>query len=73
MFKRIFSRKAPENVSKSIRCTQSMWDAIEKLAAEAGESPNGYIVLVLDQYLQVKVEAGELQLPPQLADGKNAS
>ncbi len=63
LFKRVFSRKQPENVTKSIRCTVQMWNAIEQLAKEAGESANSYIVLVLDQYLIAQMEAGALTAP----------
>ena len=65
VFKRVFSRKHPKNVTKSIRCTQPMWDALEKLAEEAGESANSYMVLILDQYLQVQMEAGAIESPTQ--------
>jgi hypothetical protein len=68
MFKRVFSRKQPENVSKSIRCTKAMWDAIEQLASEAGETANSYIVLVLDQYLQAQLENGALKAPDSDAE-----
>lgn len=63
LIKRVFSRKQPENVSKSIRCTLEMWNAIEILADKMGESPNAYVVMVLDQFLQVQVEKGNLTLP----------
>jgi hypothetical protein len=71
-FRRVFSRTHPENVTKSIRCTVEMWNAIRTLAQEAGETPNAYIVLVLDQFLQVQLENGNLKLPTD-ADGKTAS
>lgn len=74
MFKRVFSRKNPENVTKSIRITNPMAAALEQLADEAGESLNSYIVLVLDQYLQVQIEDGKIK-PPSVedADEKTAS
>jgi hypothetical protein len=53
MFKRVFSAKAPKNVTKSIRCPELMWQAIETLAKDAGETPNAYLVLAIDQYLQI--------------------
>jgi hypothetical protein len=63
MFKRLFSRrKAEQSVSKSHRYPIKMWEAIEQLAKDAGESPNGYVVLVLDQYLQVQLEKGLLKI-----------
>jgi hypothetical protein len=65
MFKRVFSKAMPESVSKSIRCTVTMWDAIAALAKEAGETPNSYIVLVLDQFLQIQLETGKLKLPKE--------
>jgi hypothetical protein len=68
MWKRVFSRKHPDNVSKSIRCTAEMWKAIEKLADEAGETPNAFIVLVLDQYLQSQLEAGLIEAPAAESD-----
>jgi hypothetical protein len=40
-----------------------MVDALEKLAAEAGETLNSYIVIVLDQYLQIQMEQGNLEPP----------
>jgi hypothetical protein len=39
-----------------------MWDAIETLAKDAGESANAYIILVLDQYLQAQIENGGLKM-----------
>lgn len=73
MFKRMFSKKQPENVTKSIRCTAAMWDALESLASEAGETANSYVILVLDQYLQVQVENGVLKAPAPTKDEKSAS
>lgn len=72
MWKRVFSKKNPENVTKSIRITQTMADAIQQLADEAGETLNSYIVLVLDQYLQVQLENGNIKLPSE-SDEKSAS
>jgi hypothetical protein len=69
VFKRIFSRTRPENVSKSIRVTNVMWDAIAQLAEEEGYSPNAFIVIVLDQFLQGAVEEGRLKLPADV-EGK---
>ncbi len=73
MFKRIFSRTRPENVSKSIRCTDLMWQAITELANEVGESPNSYIVLVLDQHLQHAVKDGKIKFPEDVDPGKIAA
>jgi predicted DNA-binding protein len=73
MFKRVFSRKKPANISKSIRITEEMAAAIEQLANEAGETLNAYIVLVLDQYLQVQLEDGKLSMPASDGDEKSAS
>jgi predicted DNA-binding protein len=74
MFKRVFSRKNPENVTKSIRITNDMAAALQHLADEAGETLNSYIVLVLDQYLQVQLEEGKLTLPlSEEGDEKSAS
>jgi predicted DNA-binding protein len=65
MFKRVFSRKAPksDNVTKSIRITEEMENALQRLAKESGETLNSYIVIVLDQYLQGEVESGNLKPP----------
>lgn len=62
-FKRVFSRQAPQNVTKSIRCPQEMWEAISKLSNEHGETPNAFIVLILDQYLQIQIDEGKISLP----------
>lgn len=62
-FKRVFSRQAPKNVTKSIRCPEQMWDALTALSKEHGESPNAFIILVLDQYLQVQIEHGKIKVP----------
>lgn len=61
MFKRVFSRKQPENVTKSIRITNEMANALQQLAKDSGETLNSYIVLVLDQFLQVQLENGTLK------------
>ncbi len=50
-----------------------MWTALEQLADKVGESPNAYIVLLLDQFLQVQVEAGNLKLPIDIKDKTVAS
>jgi predicted DNA-binding protein len=71
-FKRVFSRQRPENVTKSIRCPLVMWEALESLADEVGETANGYIVLILDQYLQVQLENGKLK-PPASDEKQTAS
>lgn len=63
IFKRVFSRKNPINVTKSIRVTEAMATALEKLAKEAGETLNSYIVLVLDQYLQIQLDEGKVDHP----------
>jgi hypothetical protein len=63
IFKRMFSAKKPKSVSKSIRVPEKMWEALELLADQQGETPNGYIVLVLDQFLQIQLEKGILVLP----------
>jgi hypothetical protein len=74
MFKRVFSRAQPENVTKSIRVTKDMAAAIEMLADEVGETLNSYIVLVLDQYLQSQIEEGKLKMPlTSKANDKSAS
>lgn len=72
IFRRVFSRKNPQNITKSIRCTHEMWNAIEQLAKEAGESPNSYIVLVLDQFLQVQIEKGTIKPPEITIEEKTA-
>lgn len=72
MFKRVFSRKNPENVTKSIRITNDMAKAIKRLADENGETLNAYIVLVLDQYLQGQPEE-KITTPEVVTDEKSAS
>lgn len=72
LFKRIFSAKAPKNTTKSLRVTEPMWKALEELAKEHGESANSFIVMVLDQYLQVQMESGKIKPPPMLEE-KSAS
>lgn len=62
--RRMFSRKSPKNVSKSLRCTEAMWEAITKLAKHEGESPNAFVVLILDEFLQLAVEQGKVAPPP---------
>lgn len=62
MRKRVFS-KALANMTLTIRLSTEMIEIIEKLAEEEGESRNGYIVLALDEYLQLKAEAGEIPWP----------
>jgi hypothetical protein len=73
MFKRVFSSKQPKSVSKSIRCPVAMWEYIELLAKDAGETPNAYIVLVLDQFLQMKLEEGKILHPSMDASKITAS
>ena len=73
MWKRVFSKKQPQNLSKSIRCTEVMWDALEKLASEHGETANGYIVLVLDNHLQQLVREGKLEQPDIKDDARSVS
>jgi hypothetical protein len=64
MFKRVFSKaRSPETVTKSIRMPSEMSDVIERLADDAGETLNGYIVLALDLYLQELEKRGELPAP----------
>ncbi len=63
MFRRVFAPKKVATVSKSIRTPTIMWDAIEKLAKDAGETPNAYIVLILDQFLQLQMEEGKIDAP----------
>lgn len=63
MFKRVFSKRNPSNITKSIRITDDMANALQYLADEAGETLNSYIVLILDQYLQVQLEEGTLPNP----------
>ena len=73
LFKRVFSRKNPKNVTKSIRVTEPMLEALQQLADQAGETLNAYVVLVLDQYLQVQLEQGNIKLPATDGDEQNAS
>jgi hypothetical protein len=40
-----------------------MWEAISKLSNEHGETPNAFIVLILDQYLQIQIDEGKISLP----------
>lgn len=72
MFKRVFSRKRTLNVSKSIRCSKAMWDAIELLANKEGETANSYVVYALDQFLQEQVKQGKIQ-PPSEDDEQKAA
>ncbi len=65
---RVFSRKeiarnSNFSVTKSFRCTVEMWQAIETLAIREGLTPNGYIALVLDIFLQEKVRTKEIKAP----------
>lgn len=61
-FKRVFSR-AVSDVSMSIRITSETKNAIDQLADEVGVTPNAYIGLALDVFLQQKAEAGEIPWP----------
>ncbi len=72
MFKRVFAPKRVDSVSKSIRVPVNMWSAIEKLAKENGETPNSYIVLILDQFLQIELEQGNIE-PPEPNEAKTGS
>ncbi len=60
MFKRVWSPKKVPTISKSIRVPDAMWKELEKLATESGETPNGFIVLVLDQFLQAQAETSPM-------------
>jgi hypothetical protein len=62
MRRRVFS-KATGDMTTSIRLSSEMFGVIEKLAEEQGETRNAYIVLALDEYLQMKAEAGEIPWP----------
>lgn len=62
MRRRVFS-KATGDTTTSIRTSKEMLDVIEKLAEEQGETRNAFIVLALDEYLQMKAEAGEIPWP----------
>lgn len=73
MFKRVFAPKRVPSVSKSIRIPEPMLEALEQLATEKGETLNSYVVLVLDQYLQLQVENGKLSLPEMSDEEKPAS
>jgi hypothetical protein len=63
MLKRIFAPKRVPSVSKSVRIPEPMLEALEKLAGEAGETLNFYIILVLEDYLQRKLKKGEIEAP----------
>lgn len=73
MFKRVFAPKRVDTVSKSIRVPETMWKLIETLAKKEGETPNGFIVLVLDQFLQDLLEEGKIKLPKANGQEKPAS
>jgi predicted HicB family RNase H-like nuclease len=59
MFKRVFSKKsfASTSKSKSFRVPSAMLEKLETLAESQGETLNSYVVLILDQYLQVQAES----------------
>ncbi len=40
-----------------------MWDALEKLAKDQGETANEYIVIALDKHLQVELKKGTIEAP----------
>lgn len=67
--KRIWSRKGHSDgtITKSLRFPTIMWTQFEKLAADDGDTPNAYIVLILDQYLQVRLKEDTELLIKQLA------
>ncbi len=64
LLRRVFSRTQPKNITKSIRMTQEMTDALQQLADAHGIKLNSYIVLRLDQMLQGEVKKGNIKLPP---------
>lgn len=69
MFKRVFSKKSFSSTSKSksIRIPEAMLSELEKLAESQGETLNSFIVLILDQFLQVQTEV-ESTTEPQSKD-----
>lgn len=62
MPRRVFS-KATGDTTTSIRTSKEMLDVIEKLAEAEGETRNAFIVLALDEFLQMKAEVGEIPWP----------
>lgn len=62
MAKRVFS-KATGEITRSIRITKDMEDAITKLSEDYGVTINAYITMALDEYLQSKAEAGSISWP----------
>jgi hypothetical protein len=71
MRRRVFS-KAVGDLTTSIRVSNEMLEMIEKLADEEGETRNAFIVLALDEYLQMKAEAGAIPWPKGF-DPKNSA
>ncbi len=61
--KKIIAKNANFSITKSFRCSIEMWQALEALAIKEGVSPNNYMVLVLDLFLQAKVKSRELIAP----------
>lgn len=59
--KRVWSAQNPPvpTTSKSFRFPVRMWEEITRISSEDGEKPNTWVVLVIDQYLQVRHELQE--------------
>lgn len=57
MLKRVWSSKNQQarSTSKSLRFPDPMLEALDSLAQKEGETLNSYVVLILDQYLQIKL------------------
>jgi hypothetical protein len=71
MRRRVFS-KAIGELTASLRLSKEMADTIQRLADEEGETRNAFIVLALDEYLQMKAETGAVPWPKGF-DPKNGA
>jgi hypothetical protein len=60
IFKRVWSKRSANSVSKSLRFPVPMLDMLEKQADDAGMTFNSFVVILLDQYLQAQgIEAAK--------------
>lgn len=66
-FKRVWSKKGQPSFSKTFRLTKPMLDTLEKLANIEGETLNTFVVLALDDYLQIQSEKNPAVKPPKSA------
>lgn len=55
--------KKSDSLSKSIRIDESIWKALCLIASEEGQTPNSYVALVLEKYVEDLRAQGQVPNP----------